>query len=196
MHQGFTASIPEGFNLNYTVGRRTEKGSLQYECRERNLTFGQSVFRFDGCSARCSKGSARDVRKEIARLTRKLAKEYCGLFTSDPNFRKRAGQFLRALLLRALLPPRPRRRGRPGNPNVTKAIRLLRKFRRELPNERGQKIWKRIYPLAIPNYTDMSEVEQNDARQQLRQRVRWRQRAGARGSRSQKLVAVRTRPGP
>ena len=33
--------------------------------------------------------------------------------------------------MRALLPPRPRRRGRPGSRDVTHAISLLGKFRRE-----------------------------------------------------------------
>jgi hypothetical protein len=87
----------------------------------------------------------KQLGKEIATLARKLAKEYRTLFAEDPTLRKRAGQFLTALL-----PPRPRRRGRPGNPNVTKAIRLLRKFRREYPDERGKKIWERMYPHAIP----------------------------------------------
>jgi hypothetical protein len=112
------------------------------------------------------------LRKEIAALARKLAKEYRTVFAEDPTLRKRAGQFLTALL-----PPKPRRRGRPGDPNVTKAIRLLRKFRRECPNEHGERIWRRIYPLAIPNYDSMTALEQGDARQQLRERVKWRQRA-------------------
>src|SRR5215831_21073573 len=89
----------------------------------------------------------RDLRKEIAAFARRLAKEHRGLFTSDPNLRKRAGQFLTALL-----PPKPRRRGRPGRKDVTNAIRLLRKFRRLYPDERGEKIWERIYPKVIPGY--------------------------------------------
>jgi hypothetical protein len=44
-----------------------------------------------------------ELRKEISRFARKLAKEHGNLFTSDPNLRKRAGQFLTALL-----PPKPR----------------------------------------------------------------------------------------
>jgi hypothetical protein len=115
------------------------------------------------------------LRKEIAALARKLAKEYRTVFAEDPALRKRAGQFLTALL-----PPKPRRRGRPGDQTVTKAIRLLRRFRRQYPNERGEKIWERIYPEAIPNYASMSEVEQADARQQLRERVRWRLKASRR----------------
>jgi hypothetical protein len=111
------------------------------------------------------------LRKEIAAFARKLAKEHRTVFAENPALRKRSGQFLTALL-----PPKPRRRGRPGDPNVTKAIRLLRKFRRQYPNEHGERIWGRIYPLAIPNYTSMTAVEQGDARQQLRERVRWRLR--------------------
>jgi hypothetical protein len=83
------------------------------------------------------------------------------VFAEDPALRKRSGQFLTALL-----PPKPRRRGRPGDPTVTKAIRLLRKFRRQYPNEHGETIWGRIYPPAIPNYTSMTVLEQGNARQQ------------------------------
>jgi hypothetical protein len=102
----------------------------------------------------------RELRKEIAAFARKLAKEHQAVFTEDPTRRKRAGQYLTALL-----PPK-RRRGRPGDPTVTKAIRLLRKFRRQYPNEHGERIWGRIYPLAIPNYTSMTVLEQGNARQQ------------------------------
>ena len=111
----------------------------------------------------------RELRKEIAAFARKLAKEHRAVFAEDPTRRKRAGQYLTALL-----PPKPRRRGRPGDPTVTKAIRLLRTFRRQCPNEHGERIWRRIYPLAIPNYNSMTALEQGDARQQLRGRVRWR----------------------
>ena len=101
------------------------------------------------------------VRKEIAAFARKLAKEHRAVFAEDPTRRKRAGRFLTALL-----PPKPRRRGRPGDPTVTKAIRLLRKFRRQYPKEHGERIWRRIYPLAITNYTGMTALEQSEARQQ------------------------------
>jgi hypothetical protein len=131
------------------------------------------------------------MRKEIAAFARKLAKEHRGLFNSDLNLRKRSGQFLTALL-----PPKSRRRGRPGRADVTKAIRLRRKFKREYPNDRGAKIWERIYPKAIPNYASMSELEQADARQQLRERVRWRQRIRMRRSTPQKPRTIRTRQGP
>jgi hypothetical protein len=114
----------------------------------------------------------KELRKELTTMARKLARAHRALFISDPNLRKRAGQFLTALL-----PPKPRRRGRPGRADVTAAIRLLRKFRRQNPSERGEKIWERIYPQAIPGYGSMADVQQADAREQLRERVRWRQRA-------------------
>jgi hypothetical protein len=113
-----------------------------------------------------------EVRKELAIFARKLVRDHRPLFISDPDLRRRAGQFLTALL-----PPKPRRRGRPGLPSVTTAIRLLRKFRRQYPKERPARHWERIYPQAIPGYGSMTEVQQADARQILRERVRWRQRA-------------------
>lgn len=126
----------------------------------------------------------RPIRKELATLARKLARDHRALFTSDPIYRKRAGQFLTALL-----PPKPRRRGRPGRPEVTLAIRLMAKFRREFPSERAEEIWRRVYPVAIPNYATMTELEQSDARQELRERVRWRQQASSRKRRSTEVLA-------
>lgn len=113
----------------------------------------------------------RDLRKEIAALARKLKRDHRALFASDPIYRRRAGQFLTALL-----PPKPRRRGRPGIQSVTVAIRLLRKFRLQYPEDRPAQRWRRVYPEAIPNYATMGELEKADARQQLRERVRWRLR--------------------
>jgi hypothetical protein len=77
----------------------------------------------------------RTVRMEISELARTLAREHRPLFASNPTLRKRAGQFLTALL-----PPKPKRRGTPGNPVVTKAIRLRRQLRRQCPDEPWAKI--------------------------------------------------------
>jgi hypothetical protein len=113
----------------------------------------------------------RPVRKEIATLAFMLKRHYAALFASDPIYRKRAGQFLTALL-----PPKPRRRGRPGRPDVTQAIRLLKRFRREFPDERAAQHWARMYPMVIAGYEGMNPVEQRDARERLRERARWRLR--------------------
>jgi hypothetical protein len=114
----------------------------------------------------------REVRKEITAFALTLKRQYRKVFTSNPPYRKSAGQ-----LLTALLPPKPRRRGRPGRPDVTKAIRLRREFRRRFPNEQWPKIWERIYPAVIPGYCAMDEVWQRNAGQVLRESVRWRQSA-------------------
>ena len=57
---------------------------------------------------------------------------------------------------------------------MTKAIALLRKYGRQYPDERAELIWRRVYPEVIRYYTGITEVEQADARQELRERVRWR----------------------
>jgi hypothetical protein len=114
---------------------------------------------------------SRSIRNEIAAFARKLAREHRALFASAPIYRKRAGQFLTALL-----PPKPRRRGRPGRSDVTQAIQLLRRFRREFPNDQPVEHWARVYPLTIPGYAEMNPIEQRDARERLRERVRWRKR--------------------
>jgi hypothetical protein len=59
---------------------------------------------------------------------------------------------------------------------VSKAIKLLRKLRSQHTGERADEIWKLIYPAAIANYAGMNPVEQEHARQILRERVRWRLR--------------------
>jgi hypothetical protein len=121
----------------------------------------------------------------------KLVSGHRALFAADANLRRRTGQFLTALL-----PPKPRRLGRPGRADVTIAIRLLRKLRRQYPNEQPPKIWQRIYPQAIPNYGSMPDIEKADARQELRERVRWSRRARTRKAYTKRLSKVRTLPRP
>jgi hypothetical protein len=113
----------------------------------------------------------RPVRKEITTFALTLKRHYRKLFASDPLYRKRAGQFLTALL-----PPKPRPRGRPGRPDVTKAIKVLRQFRRQYPEERAAQHWARMYPLVISGYGNMNAVELKDARERPRERVNWRRR--------------------
>jgi hypothetical protein len=111
------------------------------------------------------------IRKQIATFAPQLAREHPAHLASDPLYRKRAAQFFTALL-----PPKSRRRGRPGRKDVTQAIRLKAKFRRLYPEERADQIWKRIYSVVIVGYEAMNEVEQKNASEQLRERVRWRLR--------------------
>lgn len=114
---------------------------------------------------------------EVSALARKLKRHHPALFASDPLYRKRAGQFVTALL-----PPKPRRRGRPARADVTEAIRLLKRFRRDFPNVRPAQHWARMYPAVIPSYGNMSRVQQRDAEQRLRERVRWRRRTKKRSA--------------
>src|SRR5215471_13825676 len=79
-------------------------------------------------------------------------------------------------IARALLPPRPNPRGRPANPTVTRAITLYRKFRRESPDQSPRKLWARVYPKVIDGWANMSDLEQRNARDELRERIAWRRR--------------------
>jgi hypothetical protein len=79
-------------------------------------------------------------------------------------------------LERALLPPRPQPRGRPGNPMVTRAIALYWRLRPKFPDESPRAIWRRVCSALISGYADMPEMEQRTACEQLRERVSWRQR--------------------
>lgn len=121
---------------------------------------------------RCLKPSIpKALRKEIKDHVRSIARRYRDLFMADRELKNRV---LR--LERAMLPPRPQSRGRPGNPMVTRAIALYRRLRRKFPEESPRAIWHRVCSVAIPGYSDMPEMEQRTAREQLRERVSWRQR--------------------
>lgn len=111
------------------------------------------------------------VRKEITRAAHELNRQYRKLFQADPKLKDRV-----ARLLRSMLPPKVKR-GRPGIPSVTTAIRLLNELRHLYPQDRAAELWKRVYPAAIPGYDALSPIEQRTAREVLRERVRWRRRA-------------------
>jgi hypothetical protein len=100
-----------------------------------------------------------------------VARKYRKLFAADRRLKDRV---LR--LERALLPPRARRRGRPRNQTITGAIALYGKFRRQYPEEQPRIIWSRVYPLVIPGYQEMPDLEQRTAREKIREQVAWRRR--------------------
>jgi hypothetical protein len=111
------------------------------------------------------------LRNEITQHARIIARKYRKLLATD---RQLKDQLTR--LFRALLPPRPRRRGRPRNPTITRAIVLRQQSRRQYPEDKPRAIWNRIYPLVIRGYADMPEVDQRTAREKLREQVSWRRR--------------------
>src|SRR5262245_34747562 len=81
----------------------------------------------------------RQVRREITHCARKLKRQHRKLFMADPKLKERAARFFRSLL------PPQRKRGRPGIDSVTKAILLLKRFRRKHSAEKPEQIWKRVY---------------------------------------------------
>jgi hypothetical protein len=80
-------------------------------------------------------------------------------------------------LLRSKLPPLPRRRGRPGYPDVTRALKLYKKRKRLFPGEPDRVRWAAIYEAVIEGHSQMNPVERRDAEQLLRERVWWRLRS-------------------
>jgi hypothetical protein len=113
----------------------------------------------------------RELRKEVVEHVRSIARKHRAAFKADRELKARV---LR--LTRALLPPRPRPRGRPRNPETTRALALYRKFRRESPDESLRKLWARVYPRVIDGWANMSDLEQRNARDELRERIVWRRR--------------------
>ena len=122
----------------------------------------------------------RELRKEITEHCGSMARKYGVEFKADRNLK---GRVLR--LEKALLPPRPNPRGRPRNPTVTKAIALYRKLRRKSPDESPRKLWAKVYPRVIDRWANMSDLEQRNARDELRERICWR----CRKRRSRKIPA-------
>jgi hypothetical protein len=111
----------------------------------------------------------RELLKDIVRLGSELRKRHGALFATDPKLRDRA-----ARLFRSLLPPKPRRRGRPALDSVTIATRMLRSAKQLYSNEKPAQTWARIYPAAIPQWETLSPAEKQGAALQLRNRVRSR----------------------
>jgi hypothetical protein len=112
-----------------------------------------------------------ELRKEAVEHCRSISRKYGADFAADRDLKDR---LLR--LERALLPPRPRRRGRPKNPIVTRAIALYRKLRRESPQQSPRQLWSQVYPRVIERWDTMSELDRRGARDQLRERIAWRRR--------------------
>jgi hypothetical protein len=112
-----------------------------------------------------------ELRSEVVRFSRNIAKKHRKVFVADRGIKL---QVLR--LMQALLPPRPRPRGRPGDPSVTHAMKLHSKFRRQFPKLLPRELWVKVYPLAINGWEGMTDLERCDARQTLHDRVVWRLR--------------------
>jgi hypothetical protein len=113
----------------------------------------------------------RELRKEVVEHVRSIARKYGAEFKADRDLKARV---LR--LERALLPPRPKPRGRPANPETTRALALYRKLRRKSPHASPRQLWAQVYPLAIPQWETKSDLERCTARDELRERISWRRR--------------------
>ena len=113
----------------------------------------------------------RELRKEVIAHVRSIAGKHRAAFQADAGLKSRV-----LTLTRAVLPPRPRRRGRPRNPIVSRAIALYRKLRRESPQQSPRQLWGQVYPLAIPQWETKSDLERRSARDELRERIAWRRR--------------------
>jgi hypothetical protein len=120
----------------------------------------------------------KELRKEITQRARDIAKRYKDLFAAD--------RYLKDRILRlegALLPPRPRPRGRPRKPETTRAIVLYNRFRRQHPEKKPCEIWDHVCLVLYPEYPGLAAVERRDIRDALQARVKSR----ARSRRTRKL---------
>jgi hypothetical protein len=111
------------------------------------------------------------LRKEVTAFARDVGERYRNEFSADPKLKQRTTR-----LLLALLPPRPRRTGRPRNQETTRAITAYNRFRRRHPQEKPRELWGRVCREFIPDYDNHSDLEQRALRDELRQRVKSRLR--------------------
>jgi hypothetical protein len=112
-----------------------------------------------------------ELRGEVTSDLRAIARKYRQLFKSERELKTHI-----LTIVRTVLPPHPRRRGRPGDPIVTSALELREKLRREFPEETARQICQRVYVAVIPDYANLSPMEQREARQRLQERMTWRRR--------------------
>ena len=140
----------------------------------------------DAGSARGPRGRAivpAGMRSDILRAAQKLARRHEVSFGANPKLRECVAR----LLLRGL-PPKPRRPGRPQQPSVTTAIRLLKQFRRQFRDDSKQQRWQRIAQAAVPGYAELVPFKQSKERGKLRGRVNscLRQRRRRRAKKTQR----------
>jgi hypothetical protein len=112
------------------------------------------------------------LRLELTQFVRSIGRKYGAEFKSDRQLK-----VLALRLMAALMPPRPRRRGRPRNPEITRAIMLHGRFRRLHPEEKPCALWDRVCRVVCFEYATLSKVEQDDIRDALRDRVKSRRRS-------------------
>jgi hypothetical protein len=112
-----------------------------------------------------------ELRREASAFACAIGKKYSDQFSADPKLKYRTTR-----LILALLPPRARRRGRPRDPEITRALLLYSRFHREHPKEKPCQTWHRVCAALYCEYSSLPEIEQRDVRDSLRGRVKSRTR--------------------
>ena len=116
-------------------------------------------------------GVPRALRRELRAVGRDLAKRYKDFFLRDRELRDRC-----AKLLRVLLPPR-RAAHHPRDAHITRALRTYRTLRRKHAEQPPREIWHLVCQRTIPGFSLLSETEQSDQCNALRERARSRERS-------------------
>jgi hypothetical protein len=111
------------------------------------------------------------LRKEIANYARTIGNEYREVFQNDHKLKGRVTR-----LIKALLPPKPKRRGRPRDPQITRAIRLHSRLRRQYSAEKPREIWARVAGKLIAGFDSYNQLEQRALIDDLKNRVKSRLR--------------------
>ena len=122
--------------------------------------------------------------RDLSKYARELRKRHREAFNANPQLRHAAGR-----VFVALLPPRPRRAGRPCELGITTAARLLKRYRKRFPAEPAESIWARIYPAAIPGFKGLPHSEKLRRKRLLRAGVRSRKNTRRRRSKRQNIVS-------
>jgi hypothetical protein len=90
-------------------------------------------------ATKAKRSMSAQLRKEVVEHVRSIVRKHRAAFAADAGLKTRV-----LTLTRALLPPRPKPRGRPANPETTRAIVLCNRFRRQHPAEKPRDLGPRL----------------------------------------------------
>ena len=109
-----------------------------------------------------------ELQADLETFATQCGQKHAAAFEADPHLKE-----LCARALRTRLPPHTPT-GRPGLVSVTRALRLLKQYRKTHPADSAAERWARIYSQVIPMHATLSRDRRIHEQHLLRDRVRSR----------------------
>jgi hypothetical protein len=144
-------------------------------------SLGQSVAEAPGTAPHSTAPKRAKLPPELAaaahRDARRVGRKFQRLFLGDPRLKERY-----AAAIRKDLPPRPRPPGQPAQQQITEAEKLLRRVRREHPEEDRSQHLERVCAALFPDWQRRPPQARRQDKRVLANQIRSR-----RNARSQRL---------